>query len=107
MSPFRILSAFALSAILVVAARAQTEPIKVDVESLDSDGKTVTIKGELESVDAKEITVKTPGGVQKIAIDKVLGVTTNRPIKAAPKQYAQVELTDGTALRCDSVDLKN
>jgi hypothetical protein len=103
MSCIRVCSALLVGALLTAVAQAQN-PVKVEVETLDNK----IVKGELESIDAKEVSVKTANGSEKIPVAQILGVATDRTIKAVPKdaKITLVELTDGTILHCTSIDFK-
>jgi len=84
------------------AGSGNDDAIKVEVEALGSDNTT---KGELDSIDATQVVVKTANGLEKIPIQQVLGLVTTQKSKGIPKQYALAELTDGTCLYCESVDI--
>src|SRR5438477_10013769 len=103
MSIIRTLSALFLSLTLIAAAQAQTV-IKVEVATLGDK----TVKGELVSVDEKEVVIKVGDKEEKVPVAQVVNITTDRTLKAPPKdfKYIQVELTDGTEVRCSSVDFK-
>jgi hypothetical protein len=82
---------------------ASNDAIMVEVEALGSDS---TIKGELDSMDETEVVVRTVNGLEKIPIKRVVSVVTTQKSKAIPKQYALAELTDGTYLYCESIDIR-
>lgn len=66
-----------------------------------------TIAGDLVSLDAKGITIKTATDQIMMPLDQVLDVELNKVGSAAGMaRYTEVELTDGTLLRCSQVVIK-
>jgi hypothetical protein len=95
---FRLPLAAALAGLLATAAAA------ADVTTVD--GKKVA--GELVGVDPVGITLRTDGGDVKVAAKELLLVDLgNKPqLPTTETKYAEVELTDGSVLRCARFVLK-
>lgn len=85
--------------LLALPARA------AEIKTLKGD----VLKGDLVSVSAKEIVLDVAGKKVITAVDQILSLSFIDPLPAvgAEVKYIQVELTDGSQLKCAKLELKN
>jgi len=86
-------------AVLIVFA-----PFAAAAEIRTLTGQKLT--GDLVAIDSKQIVLKTATGEVATPIKQILTVDLQSPAGPAVPKFMEVELTDGTLLRCDDVKIK-
>lgn len=86
-----------LALVVPAAPAAELKTLKGDI-----------LKGELVSISTKEIVLKVDGESVRTPVDQVLLLTLKEGAENIPAdtKYAQVELTDGSQLKCAKVEMK-
>jgi hypothetical protein len=87
----------ALLLILAFAGADEPKPLKVTLHTLKGDA----VQGEIVSVSTKEVVLDNGKEKATFPSDQILGIDFRPVEKAKPgEKWADVELTDGTLLRC-------